>query len=150
MHCVFPFSITWLNATPWGSLSPSFSFSEGVISSFLKSAVDLSPTKNNEDDNEQNIQALLFSSKVYNFGASGAVFYHMYLYVQEGLQMVHFMTCQTFDSKTIDLDTWNLSLSTIVSVQQVLLFYWEKFIWKEIFYNVSHTISGQSVCSKHF
>ena len=61
---------------------------------------------NNANDNEQNTQALLFPCKTYNLGASGTDFFnHMYLYVQEGLQRVFFMT-----HRTIKIKPWLLIL----------------------------------------
>ena len=51
-----------------------FALREGVISSLKWSAGILSPMKKNEDDNENNTQAPLSSSKTYNLGAQGTDF----------------------------------------------------------------------------
>ena len=76
-------------------------------------------------------------------------FYHMFLYVQEGLQRVRCLTHQTIKIKTVALYNWNMPWSTSVLVQQVLVVYWENSVWKENHHNVIHALCGQSVCSNH-
>ena len=56
-----------------------------------------------------NTQALLFSCETYNLGASGTNFYHMYLYIQERLQRVRFLTYQAIYIRNMAPDTLNLS-----------------------------------------
>ena len=74
----------------------------------------------------------------------------MSLYVhEEGLQRVRFMTHQETESKNMALDTWDVSWSTRVLVQQGLVTYWSNLLWKENLHHVSHTIFGKSVCSNH-
>ena len=53
--------------------------------------------ENNADYNEQNTQAPLFCCKPYNFGASETNFYDLFLYVQNGLERIIFMTCKIIE-----------------------------------------------------
>ena len=74
LHHGLPLSQTLFNSTSWANLSLIFAFRKGVVSSFKLPAAYLSPMKNNEDNNEQNTQELLFFCKTYKLGASGIVF----------------------------------------------------------------------------
>ena len=102
--------------------------SDGVISYLKQLSAVLSWMKHNAYNNEQNTQAPLFSCKPYNFGASETNFYHLFLYVQDGLERVNFMTCKTIKINTMALDTWNFSWFTIVIVQQILVVYRANFL----------------------
>ena len=65
-----------------------------------------------------------FSVKHTTLGHQVLIFYHMFLYVQEGIQRVRFLTHQNIYNKTLAPDTWILYWSTRVIVQKVLLVYW--------------------------
>ena len=103
--------------------------------------------KNNADDNEEQIEALLFSCKTYNLGSSGTDF----------LSCVFFTSRRDFKGSIFSLikqsrvKLWLLLLgffsrSTCVIVQYALVFYWENFLWRENFHRISHPISVQFVC----
>ena len=53
------------------------------------------------------------------------------------------------DSKNLALDTWNVSWSNFVLVQQVLVVYWANVLRKENSHHVFHAISGESMCSNN-
>ena len=71
------------------------------------------------------------------------IFYHIYLYGQELLQRVHFLTCKMTKSKTLALF---LMYSFDISTDFGSLL--RNFTLKKN-HHVSHAISGKSMCSKH-